>query len=111
MLDLAELILFFCLLFSGSIMMSMMFIYIYELFPMQTTAMALGAAQISLCTANIILPSIILILNAVNFPTMAIFCLIAIVIMCALCPMPETLGAEPVELAEDVDPFEDNCDL
>ena len=88
--------------------MSIGIIYLYELFPVQVTALALSVAQTAMCLANIIMPYVLLLLTNANFPTMTIFCVLAIVFMLVICPMPETLGAEPVELIEENNPFEDD---
>ena len=95
-----ELMLFFALVFSGAVLISVHFIYIYELFPVQLTALGMGICQNATCLVNILMPSILLLFNSINFPVMVFFCLSAILLMGAVFPLPETLGTEPPKLAE-----------
>jgi len=102
----AELILFFVMLFSGAMLVEVTIIYMYELFPVQVTALGMAASQNAKCFSNIIMPSVLLLLSAIDFPTMAMLCLMVIVFGGAVCPLPETLGAEPPEFIEEIDKFE-----
>ena len=86
--------LFLLLVFAGGLLMAVMIVYIYEMFPVQVTALGLGIGHLSLCLANIIMPSVLLLVTNINFPIMATFCMLAIVFMFAVFPLPETLEKE-----------------
>jgi hypothetical protein len=87
-----EFVLFLLLIFSGGLLMGVLLIYVSEMFPVQVAALGLGIGHLALCLANIIMPSILIMLTNINFPIMVIFCLLVIVFVLALLPLPETLG-------------------
>jgi hypothetical protein len=68
----------------------------------------MSIGQVGMCSVNIAMPSVLLLMNAVNFPTMVVFCLITVMFVGVLVPLPETLGAEPAEIIEEISPFDDS---
>ena len=96
------------MIFSGGILYQLLIIYTYELFPAQVTALGMGLGQVAVCSVNIVMPSVFLLMNAVNFPKMALFCLVTLVFVVALVPLPKTLGAEPADIIEEISPFGDS---
>lgn len=83
-----ELVLFFVLLFSAGLVIQLLVIYLYELFPVQVAALGMGMTQFSMCVANIIIPSLVVLLNSMNVSVMGAFCVIAVLFLCSIAPLP-----------------------
>lgn len=83
-------VIFYC----ASIILQILVVYTFELYPIQIAAIGIGFGQFSMGISNIIIPTLIVLFNSLNLSIMIVFCFMAGVFLLALFPLPETLGVE-----------------
>ena len=97
-----EMVLFFVFRLTSSFVEYLIYVYCFELFPIQVSMLIFSFLAIMFNLPNTFLPELINIFNQLNWPIMGLCAFAAFLFLMAMLPLRETFGELPPEKIEEL---------